>query len=64
MTARDPVLVGSSPRSIRRRGVTLRPRAVAASGRTVGFDDGSQLEVNAVIWATGYRPEHAWIVCP
>ena len=64
MRRRDPVLVGSSPRSIARRGVRLRPRAVAASGRTIGFEDGSQLEVDAVIWATGYRPDHSWISVP
>jgi putative flavoprotein involved in K+ transport len=64
MRARDPVLVGSSPRAIRRRGVALHPRAVSASGRTVGFADGSDLEVDAVIWATGYRPDHSWIRLP
>jgi putative flavoprotein involved in K+ transport len=61
MMAREPVLVGSSPRAIRRRGVALHPRAVTASGRAVGFADGSRLEVDSVIWATGYRPDHAWI---
>ena len=64
MRRRDPVLVGSSPSSMARQGVRLRPRAVAASGRTIGFEDGSQLEVDAVIWATGYRPEHSWISVP
>ena len=37
---------------------------VAASGRTVGFADGSDLEVDAVIWATGYEPDHSWIKLP
>jgi putative flavoprotein involved in K+ transport len=60
MQASD-VLVGSSPRAIRRRGVALHPRAVTASGRTVGFADDDRLEVDAVIWATGYRPDHSWI---
>ena len=64
MKARDPVLVGSSPRAIARRGVTLRPRAVSASGREVAFADGSRLEVDAVIWATGYRPDFGWIAPP
>ncbi len=41
-----------------------RPRAVTASGRTVGFADGSELEVDAVIWATGYRADHSWIKLP
>jgi putative flavoprotein involved in K+ transport len=27
----------------------------------VRFADGSALDVDAVIWATGYRPDHSWI---
>jgi len=46
------------------RSVELKPRAVAASGRTVSFADGSELEVDAVIWATGYRADHSWIKLP
>jgi putative flavoprotein involved in K+ transport len=57
-------LIGSSPRQLKRAGVELKPRAVAASGRTVSFTDGSELDVDAVIWATGYRPDHSWIKLP
>jgi putative flavoprotein involved in K+ transport len=57
-------LIGSSPRQLKRHGVELKPRAVAASGRTVSFADGSELDVDAVIWATGYRPDHSWIKLP
>jgi putative flavoprotein involved in K+ transport len=55
-------LIGSTPRELKRRyGVELKPRATAASGRTVIFEDGSELDVGAVIWATGYRPDYSWI---
>jgi putative flavoprotein involved in K+ transport len=58
-------LIGSSPRELRRRhGVTLRPRVVRASGRTVSFADGTEADVDAVIWATGYRADHSWIELP
>jgi putative flavoprotein involved in K+ transport len=58
-------LIGSSPRELRRRyGVQLKPRATAASGLAVRYADGSQVEVDAVIWATGYRPDYAWIDLP
>ena len=57
-------LIGSSPREVKRHGVQVRPRAVRADGRTIGFDDGTELEVDAVIWATGYRPDHSWIDLP
>jgi len=64
MRERD-VLVGSSPRELKRRfGVALRPRLVGASGRTVGFADGSELDVDAVVWATGFRPDYTWIDVP
>ena len=64
LSARD-ALIGSSPRELRRRhGVELRSRAVGASGRTVRFEDGSELAVDAVIWATGYKPDYAWIDLP
>jgi putative flavoprotein involved in K+ transport len=58
-------LIGSSPRRLRRRhGVELNPRAVDVSGRTVRFADGDELEVDAVVWATGYRSDHSWIDLP
>ena len=58
-------LIGSSPRELRRRyGVELKPRVLGAEGRTVRFEDGSELEVDAVIWATGYRPDYSWIDLP
>jgi putative flavoprotein involved in K+ transport len=58
-------LIGSSPRELKRRyGVELKPRARDASGHTVRFEDGSALETNAIIWATGYRPDYSWIDLP
>ena len=57
-------LIGSSPRELERRGVELKPRAIDTDGRTVRFEDGSELEVDAVIWATGYRPDYSWIKPP
>jgi putative flavoprotein involved in K+ transport len=58
-------LIGSSPRELKRSyGVELKPRATGATDRTVRFEDGSELEVDAVIWATGYRPDFSWIDLP
>ena len=58
-------LIGSSPRELKRRyGVELKPRAIAAAARTVRFKDGSELEVDAVVWATGYRPDYSSIDLP
>jgi putative flavoprotein involved in K+ transport len=58
-------LIGSSPRELQKRhGVELKPRVVDADERTVRFDDGGELEVDAVIWATGYRADYSWIRLP
>lgn len=58
-------LIGSSPRELQKRfGVELKPRVVDAEVRTIRFDDGGELEVDAVIWATGYRPDYSWIGLP
>jgi putative flavoprotein involved in K+ transport len=57
-------LIGSTPRSIRRRGVRMHPRAVDAAGSEVTFSDGERLSVAAVVWATGFRVDHTWIEAP
>ncbi|MFL5864707.1 MAG: flavin-containing monooxygenase [Solirubrobacteraceae bacterium] len=64
LAGRD-TLIGSSPWTLgRRHGVRLHPRAVEASGRTVRFSDGSELDAGVVIWATGFRNDHSWIDAP
>jgi putative flavoprotein involved in K+ transport len=58
-------LIGSKPRELRRRyGVELKPRVVGASGRTISFADGTELDADAVVWATGYRSDYSWIEPP
>jgi putative flavoprotein involved in K+ transport len=58
-------LIGSNPRTLRKRhGVRLHPRAIDFSGRTIRFSDGRELDVSAVIWATGFRNDHSSIDAP
>jgi putative flavoprotein involved in K+ transport len=65
MREHNPVLIGSSPRGLRRRhGVQLHQRATNASGSTVTFSDRTELTVSAVIWATGFGVDHSWIELP
>ena len=33
-------------------------------GAPLRFEDGGEVEVDAVIWATGYRPDYSWIDLP
>jgi putative flavoprotein involved in K+ transport len=63
LSKRD-VLIGSSPKRLRRSGVTFRQRLTGAGGRRVVFADGSEQEVDAIVWATGYRPDFTWIDIP
>jgi putative flavoprotein involved in K+ transport len=58
------LVIGTSWRALRKRGVDLRPRLVGASGRTVTFEDGTATDVAAVVWATGFRPDHGWLDVP
>jgi putative flavoprotein involved in K+ transport len=64
MQSRGEFLIGSSRRDLQRAGVRLRPRLVAAAGRTARFADGSSRDVAAVVWATGYRSDYSWIDVP
>ena len=57
-------LIGSTPRELRRHGIAAHPRVTGASGTTVEFGDGSRLDVDAVVWATGYRPDYSWLALP
>jgi putative flavoprotein involved in K+ transport len=63
MSQRD-TLVGSKPSKSKKLGVALHPRAVGARGRSIGFEDGSSLDVDGVIWATGFRDDYSWIDLP
>jgi putative flavoprotein involved in K+ transport len=47
--------------ALRRAGVTLLPRCVAASGDELEFSDGSRRACDAVIWALGYGDDVDWV---
>jgi putative flavoprotein involved in K+ transport len=64
MQTRGEFLIGSSRRDLQRAGVRFRPRLVDAADRTIRFADGTSSEVGVVVWATGYRPDYAWIEVP
>jgi putative flavoprotein involved in K+ transport len=62
--AKRDVLIGSSPRGLRRSGVTLHGRLTNLVGRRATFDDGGEQDVDAIVWATGYRSDFSWIEIP
>jgi len=64
-TQRGDTLIGTSLRQLKRHHcVELVDRTVDAHERTVTLKDGRELEVETVIWATGYRPNYSWIHAP
>jgi putative flavoprotein involved in K+ transport len=64
LRARGDLVIGSRTSELRRRGVEFRPRLAGFTGRTAVFADGSTAEVDAVVWATGYRSDHSWLHVP
>jgi putative flavoprotein involved in K+ transport len=61
MRARGDLIIGSSTKALRRRGVTIRPRVMSTSTEDVQFVDGASLQPRSVIWATGFRSDYSWI---
>jgi putative flavoprotein involved in K+ transport len=55
------LVIGTSNDSLREAGVTLHGRLTGAEGRTAHLADGRGLVVDAVVWATGFRPDYSWI---
>ncbi|HYG69234.1 MAG TPA: hypothetical protein VD838_16300, partial [Anaeromyxobacteraceae bacterium] len=50
--------------ALRKRGVRVVGRVVGARGRAALVDGGRALEIDAVIWATGYRERTDWLDLP
>ncbi|HSK26084.1 MAG TPA: NAD(P)/FAD-dependent oxidoreductase [Jiangellales bacterium] len=55
------LVIGTSRRSLRQAGVERRPRLVRLDGTRAAFADGTAVEVDAVVWATGFRTDHAFV---
>lgn len=58
---RDPV-IGTDLRRLERQGrLTLTSRVVDVEGRALIMEAGKRLKADAVVWATGFRPEYSWL---
>jgi len=51
-------------RPLRRLGIRVVGRLLDVDGKRVGFAGGETAEVDAVIWATGYRDDTRWVAIP
>ncbi|WP_138758542.1 flavin-containing monooxygenase [Modestobacter altitudinis] len=64
LRARGDLVIGTRTARLRRCGIGFRPRLTGFTGRTARFADGTSAEVDAVVWATGYRSDHSWLHVP
>jgi len=46
---------------LRRLGISIVPRLVEAQERVARFADGTQAEIDAIVWNVGYRDDAAWL---
>ena len=49
---------------LRRQGIRVVSRLFQVEGRRVSFASGETAEVDAVVWATGYRDDGSWVAIP
>lgn len=50
--------------SLRRKGIKVMPRLIGAEGHVAHFADGRSATITAIVWATGYRDNAAWLDIP
>ncbi len=64
LAGRDQI-VGAGPKQLaRRNGITIRPRVDSAGGHSITFADGTHVEYDAVVWATGFSTDDSWVDVP
>src|SRR5699024_12547147 len=57
----DPIFGRELKQAIKGRNVKIKPRVTVVDGKKVTFSDGSSLDVNQIIWATGFVPAYEMI---
>ncbi|MEI2358845.1 flavin-containing monooxygenase [Mesobacillus zeae] len=57
----DPIIGRESKKYIKSGKILLKDRVVDANGTTVYFADQQQLEVDNIIWCTGFKFNYSWI---
>ncbi|GAB3865249.1 ArsO family NAD(P)H-dependent flavin-containing monooxygenase [Micromonospora andamanensis] len=63
-TGRGSPLVRTRPEDLATAGVVRVARVIDADGGRALLADGRKVDVAAVVWCTGYRPDYHWIRIP
>ena len=64
LRSRGDLVIGTRTTTLRRRGIDFRPRLTGFDADRAVFADGTSLTVDAVVWATGFRPDYSWLHVP
>lgn len=64
LQSRGDLVIGTRTSTLRRKGIDFRPRLVGFDSDQARFADGATLEVDAVVWATGFRSDYSWLHLP
>ncbi len=64
--ARGDGIIGRDLQSLVAAGTVrmVKQRVCGAQGRAVMLTDGTQVPTDAVLWCTGFRPDHGWLGVP
>jgi len=57
----DPIFGYELKRAVVKNEVMLRPKVISAKEKQVTFEDITTLEVQNIIWSTGFKPDYSWI---
>jgi putative flavoprotein involved in K+ transport len=50
--------------ALRRKGIQIVPKVTQADGNTITFANDTNVSVNSVVWAMGYRDDSGWVAIP
>jgi putative flavoprotein involved in K+ transport len=64
LQARGDLVIGTRSADLRRAGVGFRPRLTGFTGDVAHFADGTTMDVDAVVWATGFAYDYSWLDVP
>ena len=64
MRDRGDLVIGTPLRRLGRARVKIRPRVASITADEVRFQDESAVRAAAVVWATGFRADYAWVDIP
>jgi len=60
----DPIFGFELKAKLRDKEILMKPRTIDAKDDLILFEDGSKLQVENIIWSTGFKPAYDWIKIP